>query len=318
MENMVKVSHVRKVFGPIVAVDNVSFTVGQGEVLGFLGPNGAGKSTTMKIITGFLTPTSGSVKVKGYDIQENPIEAKRGIGYLPEGGPLYQDMTPLSFLSFIAEIRGFRGQSLQQRVADTIKKMNLGGVVDQRIDTLSKGFKRRVGLAQAILHDPSVLILDEPTDGLDPNQKHEVRALIRAMAKEKAIILSTHILEEVQAVCTRAIIIAKGKVITDGTPAELEARSRFHNAVTLKVKVQIATDVFDVLQGLPGVSLVETLEEKEGVQEFRVIPVQGQTILTVINRCSSDRNWGLVELSVDRGQLDDVFRSLTVQTQAVT
>lgn len=318
MGNMVEIRRLRKVFGSIVAVDSVSFTLSQGEVLGFLGPNGAGKSTTMKMITGFLTPTGGTVKVNGYDIQDQPIEAKRGIGYLPEGAPLYPDMTPLSFLGFVAEMRGFRGEALRQRVADTVKKVNLDSVVHQRIETLSKGFKRRVGLAQAILHDPPVLVLDEPTDGLDPNQKHEVRTLIKAMAQEKAIILSTHILEEVQAVCTRAMIIAKGKVITDGTPAELEARSPSHNAVTVRVKTGTANDVLEILQGLPGVKRVEALEEEEGIQGFRVIPVKGRSILAVISRCSRDRNWEVVELSVDRGQLDEVFRSLTMPDQALT
>jgi len=318
MGNMMEINRLRKVFGPIVAVDSVSFTLGQGEVLGFLGPNGAGKSTTMRMITGFLTPTGGTVKVNGYDIQDQPLEAKRGIGYLPEGAPLYPDMTPLSFLGFVAEMRGFRGEDLRRRVADTVEKVNLDGVVHQRIETLSKGFKRRVGLAQAILHDPAVLVLDEPTDGLDPNQKHEVRTLIKAMAQEKAIILSTHILEEVQAVCTRAMIIAKGKVITDGTPAELEARSPSHNAVTVRVKTGTATDVLEILQGLPGVKRVEALEEEEGIQGFRVIPVKGRSILAVISRCSRDRNWEVVELSVDRGQLDEVFRSLTMPDQALT
>jgi ABC-2 type transport system ATP-binding protein len=176
-------------------VEGVSFTVGQGEVLGFLGPNGAGKSTTMKMITGFLTPTSGTVRICGYNIDDQPIEANKRIGYLPDGAPAYQDMTPSSFLTFIGKMRGYRGATLKQTVSATVEKVNLQSVLNQSIDTLSKGFKRRVGLAQAILHDPDVLILDEPTDGLDPNQKHEVRSLIRAMAQEKAIILSTHILE---------------------------------------------------------------------------------------------------------------------------
>jgi len=194
-------------------------------VLGFLGPNGAGKSTTMKMITGFLTPTSGTAKICGFDILSQPIEAKKKIGYLPEGAPAYPDMNPEEFLNFIAEIRGLRGDAKTKRVREVIEKVNLGNVAHQSIDTLSKGYKRRVGLAQAILHDPDVLILDEPTDGLDPNQKHEVRTLIKAMAKEKVIILSTHILEEVDAVCTRAMIIANGKIVADGTPEQLEAKS---------------------------------------------------------------------------------------------
>ncbi len=223
--NSVEISHLRKDFGRFTAVSDLSFTVKQGEVLGFLGPNGAGKSTTMKMITGFLTPTSGTAKICGFDILSQPIEAKKKIGYLPEGAPAYPDMNPEEFLNFIAEIRGLRGDAKTKRVREVIEKVNLGNVAHQSIDTLSKGYKRRVGLAQAILHDPDVLILDEPTDGLDPNQKHEVRTLIKAMAKEKVIILSTHILEEVDAVCTRAIIIANGKIVADGTPEELEAKS---------------------------------------------------------------------------------------------
>ncbi len=235
MGMMVEIQNLRKTFGPIVAVDGVSFTVGKGEVLGFLGPNGAGKSTTMKMITGFLTPTSGTVRICGYNIDDQPIEAKKRIGYLPEGAPAYQDMTPSSFLTFIGEMRGYRGTTLKQTVSATVEKVNLQSVMNQSIETLSKGFKRRVGLAQAILHDPEVLILDEPTDGLDPNQKHEVRSLIRAMAQEKAIILSTHVLEEVHAVCSRAMIIANGKVVSDGTPAELEGKAPTHNTVLITI-----------------------------------------------------------------------------------
>lgn len=314
---MVEIRQLRKIFGPIVAVDHVSFTVGRGEVLGFLGPNGAGKSTTMKMITGFLTPTKGTVTVNGFDIQQQPLGAKKNLGYLPEGAPAYGDMTPLSFLSFIGAMRGFRGDDLRRRVRETVERVNLDGVLHQPVETLSKGFKRRVGLAQAILHDPSVLILDEPTDGLDPNQKHEVRSLIREMAKQKAIILSTHILEEVQAVCTRAMIIAKGKVVTDGTPAELEARSRYYNSVILRLKGE-AADVQAVLQRLPGVKTVEVPEEPSGTRGFRVIPERGQTIIGVVSQCVHDHSWDVMELSVDRGHLDDVFRSLTMPAQALT
>ena len=222
MSAMIEIRGLTKHFGPLRAVDGVSFDVAQGEVLGFLGPNGAGKSTTMKMVTGFLAPTSGHVKVAGHDVAEDPVAAKSAIGYLPEGAPAYPDMTPLSFLRFIGEIRGLGGAALEARIQEVMRRVHLEGVMDQPIDTLSKGYKRRVGLAQAVLHDPRVLIMDEPTDGLDPNQKHEVRTLIREMGKTKAIVLSTHILEEVEAVCTRAIIIAKGRVLFDGKPAELE------------------------------------------------------------------------------------------------
>ena len=225
MSAMIEIRGLAKHFGPLKAVDGVSFDVGQGEVLGFLGPNGAGKSTTMKMVTGFLTPTAGTMRVAGHDVLTDPVAAKTAIGYLPEGAPAYPDMTPLSFLRFVGEIRGLSGRALEDRIAEVVRRVHLEGVLRQPIETLSKGYKRRVGLAQAILHDPKVLIMDEPTDGLDPNQKHEVRTLIREMGRSKAIVLSTHILEEVEAVCTRAIIITKGRVVFDGKPEELEAQA---------------------------------------------------------------------------------------------
>ena len=225
MSQAIKIKSLTKSFGAIRAVRNVSFNVSHGEVLGFLGPNGAGKSTTMKMITGFLEPTSGTVEVNGHDVLENPLSVKRSIGYLPEGAPAYGEMTVKNFLNFIADIRQLNGAIRKKRLDEVIETINIGTVIDQSIETLSKGFKRRVGLAQAILHDPNILILDEPTDGLDPNQKHEVRNLIKKMSKEKAIIISTHILEEVDAVCTRAIIISSGELLFDGTPAQLIAKS---------------------------------------------------------------------------------------------
>jgi ABC-2 type transport system ATP-binding protein len=221
----IEVRGLDKRFGPIHAVRNISFSVNHGEVLGFLGPNGAGKSTTMKMITGFLEPTDGTVLVNGHDVLTDPISVKASIGYLPEGAPAYAEMTVIRFLEFIAEIRGFNGAEKQQRIDKVINQVHLDTVLDQTVDTLSKGFKRRVGVAQALLHDPDVLIMDEPTDGLDPNQKHEVRSLIKEMAENKAIVISTHILEEVDAVCSRAIIIAAGQILFDGTPAELRAQS---------------------------------------------------------------------------------------------
>jgi len=225
MGAMIEIRGLSKHFGPLEAVDDVSFDVAQGEVLGFLGPNGAGKSTTMKMVTGFLAPTAGTVRVCGHDVGTDPVAAKSMLGYLPEGAPAYPDMTPEAFLHFVAEIRGLGGTLRAQRIADVVKKAHLEGVLRQPIETLSKGYKRRVGLAQALLHDPPVLIMDEPTDGLDPNQKHEVRDLIRKMSAEKAIVLSTHILEEVEAVCTRAIIINRGRLVFDGTPAEMDSQA---------------------------------------------------------------------------------------------
>ena len=225
MSAMIEIRGLVKHFGPLKAVDGVTFDVGQGEVVGFLGPNGAGKSTTMKMVTGFLTPTAGTARVAGHDVAEDPVAAKSALGYLPEGAPAYPDMTPLGFLRFVGEIRGLYGAALQERIGEVVRRVHLEGVMRQPIETLSKGYKRRVGLAQAILHDPKVLIMDEPTDGLDPNQKHEVRTLIREMGRSKAIVLSTHILEEVEAVCTRALIITRGRVVFDGEPGELEAQA---------------------------------------------------------------------------------------------
>ncbi len=315
MESMVEVKNLRKEFGPVTAVDDISFRVDRGEVLGFLGPNGAGKSTTMKIITGFLAPTSGTAVIVGDDISLRPIAVKRRIGYLPEGAPAYPDMTPARFLDFVAEVRGLRGQEKARRIADTVAKVNLESVLDQSIETLSKGFKRRVGLAQAILHDPEVLILDEPTDGLDPNQKHEVRALIREMAADKVIILSTHILEEVDAVCTRAIIIAGGKLVADETPESLETRSRYHNAVTLTIRDTDAADAQQSLGALPNVHAVEALEACDGQISFQVYPKNGVPIAPGISHLALNRGWEVEELHVERGRLDEVFRSITTSTQ---
>jgi ABC-2 type transport system ATP-binding protein len=230
---LITITNLRKRFGPasggggILAVDGVSFSVEAGEVVGFLGPNGAGKSTTMKMATGFLTPTSGRAEIAGFDAHTQTLAAQTRLGYLPEGAPAYPDMTPLSFLEFCARARGMHGDARDKAVRGAVERTNLQGVLKQPIETLSKGFKRRVGLAQAIMHDPSVLIMDEPTDGLDPNQKHEVRALIKTMASSggKAIVLSTHILEEVESVCTRVILIAKGRVVADCTPAQFAAKS---------------------------------------------------------------------------------------------
>ena len=222
---MIEIRNLTKRYGALTAVNDISFTVSPGEVLGFLGPNGAGKSTTMKMITGFLTPTSGGITVCGHDVENAPLAAKACMGYLPEGAPSYGEMTVRGFLEFIADVRLLTGDRRRARVDDVIARLQLGSVLEQMIETLSKGFKRRVGLAQALLHDPQVLILDEPTDGLDPNQKHQVRALINDMSKDKIIVISTHILEEVDAVCSRAIIIAGGKLLADATPKELAKRA---------------------------------------------------------------------------------------------
>jgi ABC-2 type transport system ATP-binding protein len=314
MDEMIAVRHLTKRFGPVTVVDDVSFTVGRGEVLGFLGPNGAGKSTTMKMITGFLAPSSGTAIICGDDIVDRAIAAKRHIGYLPEGAPAYPDMTARGFLDFIAAIRGFDGEAARQRCAAAIERAQLGRVLDQPIETLSKGFKRRVGLAQALLHDPAVLILDEPTDGLDPNQKHEVRRLIHEMAPDKAIIISTHLLEEVDAICTRALIIAEGKLLADGTPGELAARSRHHNAVRL-VLAQEGIDAAPALLRLPGVASVEDFEDGEG-RALMIFPRNGASIVAEITDLLRTAGWPVAGLRVERGRLDDVFRGITLPVKA--
>lgn len=304
MDWMIEVEGLVKTFGHLTAVNGVSFNVPKGEVLGFLGPNGAGKSTTMKMITGFMTPTAGSVRVAGYDVDDQPIAAKARIGYLPEGAPAYPDMTPISFLNFVADVRGLDTATRRRRLDYVIANVHLEAVLEQPIETLSKGFKRRVGLAQAILHDPPVLVLDEPTDGLDPNQKHEVRSLIADMAKEKAIIISTHILEEVDAVCTRAMIIAEGRIVADGTPAELERQSPFHNAVLIDCQDD---GVAEALFALANVSQVEEIQGGR----YRAYPKHGETIVAEVADLVKQRNWSTSRLSVESPRLDDVFRKIT-------
>jgi ABC-2 type transport system ATP-binding protein len=304
---MIKINSLTKKFGDHVAVDNLSFDVQPGEVLGFLGPNGAGKSTTMKMLTGFLTPDGGSASVCGFDIQTQILQAQKQMGYLPEGAPCYGDMRVKRFLEFIAEVRGLSGSARRSAVDRAVEQVELQGVLDQTIETLSKGFKRRVGLAQAILHDPAVLILDEPTDGLDPNQKHQVRNLIQQLASgsNKIVVISTHILEEVSAVCTRAVVIARGKLLADGTPDELEARSRYHQAVT--VALQQPVDGAPLLS-LPGVLGVET--QREG-RLLTVLAKPGEVIFPAVGEYARTHQWPVQELSVERGRLDEVFRTLT-------
>jgi ABC-2 type transport system ATP-binding protein len=318
---LIQLERLTKRFGSggsgILAVNGVTFSVAPGEVLGFLGPNGAGKSTTMKMITGYLAPTSGRAVVCGHDVAAEPIAAKERLGYLPEGAPAYPDMTPESFLDFCAQVRGLRGSQKQDAVGRAVSLTHLEGVLRQPIDTLSKGFKRRVGLAQAILHRPPVLIMDEPTDGLDPNQKQEVRRLIRDMAHEggRAIVLSTHILEEVDAVCTRAVVIARGRVVADGTPAELAARSRYHNAVTLSLVPPDGTMIFDELRRQPNVADVEdggTVATDAGKRvTCTVIPHRGKDIQPQIVQFVRSKNWRVDQVRVEGGRLDDVFRDLT-------
>ena len=303
---MIDVDHLRKEYGPLKAVDDVSFRLAPGEILGFLGPNGAGKSTTMKMLTGFLTPTSGDVKILGCDVQEERIAAQNHIGYLPEGAPCYDEMTPAQFLKFIAQVRGFRGKEAASAVARAVMTLSLESVLHQKIETLSKGFKRRVGLAQAILHDPDVLILDEPTDGLDPNQKHQVRELIKGLSEDKIVVISTHILEEVAAVCNRVMVLSAGKIVVDTTPRELQARSRYHGAVCLTLEQPEETQAaVEALGKLSSVASVEA--DGELIYVFSGV---GQ-IQTQVVECLAQNNWVCRSLAVEAGRLDDVFRDLT-------
>ena len=314
MSAMIALNNLSKWFGDLVAVDRINLSVGRGEILGFLGPNGAGKSTTMKMVAGFLEPSDGSATVCGHDVVKQPVEVKKCIGYLPEGAPTYGDMTPRGFLQFIAEIRGFDGTERDKRIDEVVEKVILGEVMGQPIDTLSKGFKRRVGLAQAILHDPEVLILDEPTDGLDPNQKHHVRGLIREMAAGKAIIVSTHILEEVEAVCSRAVIIARGKLLADGSPDDLIARAPNHNAVVVSVASENVGSAVQTAAAIEGVQNVETLNAPDGGARFRVQPKDGEVLVAPLGEALKAANIDIHQIYVERGALDDVFREITTNS----
>jgi ABC-2 type transport system ATP-binding protein len=313
---MIEIQGLKKYFGHIRAVDDVSFSVARGEVLGFLGPNGAGKSTTMKMATGFLAPTAGTARICGFDVQTDPVAAKRKMGYLPEGAPAYPDMTAAAFLEFIAAIRGFDGAERAKRVAAAVERTQLAGILNQSIDTLSKGFKRRVGLAQALLHDPDVLILDEPTDGLDPNQKHEVRNLIRSMAADKAIVISTHILEEVDAICTRAIIIAKGRVLADGTPEALEKRSRWHYAVSFVTDASAIDALQAALGAHAGVGGFERIAGEEGLAMLTAFPRSGAPMLAELGAIARASGIRIDEIREERGRLDEVFRTITTTARA--
>jgi ABC-2 type transport system ATP-binding protein len=306
---MIKTEHLTKRYESLTAVDDVSFEVGPGEVLGFLGPNGAGKTTTMRMLAGFVTPTSGKASICGHDIETDPLGAKASLGYLPEGAPTYGEMTVRRFLEFIADLRHLDGDRRKTRLDHVIDRLQLGKVLEQSIETLSKGFRRRVGLAQAIVHDPPVLILDEPTDGLDPNQKHEVRTLINDMARDKIIVISTHILEEVDAVCSRAIIIARGRIVADDTPAKLAGRSRYHNAVSLQLEqLDQLTAARTAVAALPSVAEVE-MSERDG--RLTALPRAGATILTAVSELAVRQGFKLKELHLESGRLDEVFRTIT-------
>jgi ABC-2 type transport system ATP-binding protein len=303
---MLTINRLRKTFGPITAVNDISFNVEKGEVLGFLGPNGAGKTTTMRMITGFLPPTAGTAAIAGYDIVQDPIPAKEQIGYLPENAPLYAEMTVWNYLSFIAEIRGLTGRRRRERLGQTIELCRLESVQHRAIGTLSKGYRQRTCMAQALLHDPPLLIMDEPTDGLDPNQKQVVRGMIREMAARKAIVISTHILEEVEAVCTRTIVICKGALVANGTPAELKAQSRTYGAVEIKFAA-LPADLRPKLEQLTSAARVET--QDHGVI---VLPRDPRRLFPdVLALVKANSSWPITGMKSLEGRLDDVFCNLT-------
>ena len=307
---MIEVKHLTKCFGEKVAVNDIAFTVDRGEVLGFLGPNAAGKSTTMRMITGFLPPTSGTAVIGGNDIIQDSLKARKKIGYLPENAPAYPDMTVVGFLEFIAGIRGFSGASKRARIEDTLTRCFLTEVRFQTINTLSKGFKQRVCFAQSILHDPKYLIMDEPTDGLDPNQKHEVRAMIQEMARDKTIILSTHILEEVDALCSRVIIIANGRIVADDTPLNLKANSPLHGALCFTVRKASEKSPVDLMERLTAVQKTTIVSENATQITIRVFPASSSPANAVMEALI-ENGFAIDTFSVETGRLDEVFRRFT-------
>ncbi|MCH2295085.1 MAG: ATP-binding cassette domain-containing protein [SAR324 cluster bacterium] len=310
---MIVVDALSKQFGQFQAVDEISFEVQRGEVVGFLGPNGAGKSTTMKMLTCYLPPTSGNAEVNGFSINSQTLQVQEQIGYLPESAPSYNEMQVEEFLSFIGEVRGYTGSELRRRVGRVLELTSLQEARKQIIDTLSKGFRQRTCLAQALIHDPPVLILDEPTDGLDPNQKHEVRELIRRMSEERTILISTHILEEVEAVCSRALIISEGRLVGLGTPDELLSQSIYRNAITLSVSGVNAETLLEDLNGLEQVYSVERLEDMpNGAITVRVFPKDRESISSELEKFLKKKKMSIEQFFVERGRLDEVFRKLTL------
>uniref|UniRef100_UPI00261FD2FC ABC transporter ATP-binding protein n=1 Tax=Oleiagrimonas sp. TaxID=2010330 RepID=UPI00261FD2FC len=297
----------------LTAVESLSFRAEPGEVVGLLGPNGAGKSTVMRMISGYLAPTSGTARVCGHDVRKHPLAAKRTLGYLPEGAPSYGELTVREFLAYIARVRGLSGRNLLRQMDSTLEQLHLEDVLDNPIDTLSKGYRRRVGLACAILHEPDVLMLDEPTDGLDPNQKRDVRGLIDAMARKRTILISTHLLEEVRALCNRVLIVAQGRLLADATPAELESRSRYHGAVSFSAPG--AGVARPMLARMPEVAAVE-VDPLNG--RITVIPQPGYKVLATVQQLLSEQGVQVTEIQLERGRLDEVFRRMTRDDEART
>jgi len=307
---MISVKQLCKRFGQQTAVNNLSFDLNPGDIVGFLGPNGAGKSTTMKMLTGFLTPSSGEIIINGKALDTDCKSVQKKLGYLPEGAPAYGEMTVIQFLHFIADIRELKGEHRTRAIDDVVNKVALEKVLNKTIDNLSKGFKRRVGLAQALIHDPEILILDEPTDGLDPNQKHQVRKLIQMLSKDKIVIISTHILEEVSALCNRVMIIAEGEKRFDGTPEELLKRSNAYNSVHLHLSYAADISGLDELEGVKEM----VIDQKTG--KVTLIPEPDVSIVHLVSEYVFQRRLPVDQMTVEGGQLDDVFRELTAPRQA--
>ena len=312
MTDQIVLTNLHKTFGDLKAVNDVSLNVKVGQILGFIGPNGSGKSTTMKMATGYLQPDSGSSNICGIDIEKNPKEAKKLIGYLPEGAPAYGEMTTIGFLNFIADIRGYFGKQRSLQIDKAVERARIKHVLHQQIDTLSKGYKRRVGLSQAILHDPKILILDEPTDGLDPNQKHHVRELITEISRTTAIIVSTHILEEVDAVCSGVLLINKGNIVLDGSASELRSKVESHNSVLIKVHPNDLENLKRLLLTISGVSKIETVNETENNINVHIYPKENRIILTEIAKIIADSKFTINDIHQNHIALDEAFRKLTV------
>lgn len=309
---MIEVIEISRNFGRFQAVSNVSFQVQKSEVLGFLGPNGAGKSTTMKMLTGYLQPSSGDALICGHSVTKQSLKARAKIGYLPESAPSYGEMQVEEFLRFAGKVRGLTGGKLNSQIEKVLEDTSLQTVRKQLIETLSKGYRQRTCLAQSLLHDPPVLLLDEPTDGLDPNQKYEVRKLISQLKEDRTILVSTHILEEVEAICTRAIILSEGKIVGDGTPEELLSKSVYHNAINLKISVKPDQNVQQILLGIPSVERVEIQSSNHQTLSFVILAKQGQPILEEVKERLDQQNVKIVEMYVEKGRLDEVFRQMTI------
>ncbi len=309
---MIEVLNLKKRFATAVALDGVSFSVQKGEVLGFLGPNGAGKTTTMRIITGFLIPDEGTVKVGEYDVLEHPLEVKRLIGYLPEDNPIYQEMRVNEFLNFVAEIRGLTGAEKRAAIERVIETTGLESKYKKTIETLSKGYKQRVGLAQALLHDPEILILDEPTTGLDPSQIVEIRRLIKDLGKEKTIVLSTHILPEVQVTASRVTIINQGKIVAQGTLEELTQKAAEGESTYVELRAN-PEDVEQTFSSVPWIERFQRVEERDGVYRWAVRGPEGQDIRENLFKLAVEKNWTLLELWRERATLEEIFLHLTTE-----